>query len=166
MVRYLLTLQAPDKTGLVEQLATAISRHGGSWLDSELRHINGIFAAILIIEVHEGKWPQLLNTLTSIDSLTLTYAKTSKEKQPLHRVSYTLVACDRPGLVLDISNQINKLEINIEQFSSQYESASHTGIALFRANFSLGMKTAAKEEQLTQSIYSLGDDIILDKVTQ
>ncbi|MGL4516764.1 MAG: ACT domain-containing protein, partial [Shewanella sp.] len=49
MIRYLITLQAPDRKGLVEQIAHAVSRHGGNWLDSELRHIHGIFAAILLL---------------------------------------------------------------------------------------------------------------------
>ena len=46
MMRYLITLQAPDRKGLVEQIANVVSRHNGNWLDSEMRHIDGIFAAI------------------------------------------------------------------------------------------------------------------------
>ncbi|AAN54776.1 amino acid-binding protein [Shewanella oneidensis MR-1] len=166
MLRYLITLQAPDRKGLVEQIAHAVSRHGGNWLDSELRHIDGIFAAILLLEVPSMRIDELIEALECIDGLTLTYAKTSVALKPIRRLSYSLVSYDRPGLVLDISNRITALGINIEQFSSQFETAGHTGIALFRATIGLGLTELAQEEQLVQSLYALGDDLVLDKLTR
>ncbi|MCG9963837.1 MAG: glycine cleavage system protein R [Shewanella sp.] len=166
MLRYLITLQAPDRKGLVEQIAHAVSRHGGNWLDSELRHIDGIFAAILLLEVPSMRIDELIEALECIDGLTLTYAKTSIALKPIRRLSYSLVSYDRPGLVLDISNRITTLGINIEQFSSQFETAGHTGIALFRATIGLGLTELAQEEQLVQSLYALGDDLVLDKLTR
>lgn len=166
MLRYLITLQAPDRKGLVEQIAHAVSRHGGNWLDSELRHIDGIFAAILLLEVPSMRIDELIEALECIDGLTLTYAKTSIALKPIRRLSYSLVSYDRPGLVLDISNRITALGINIEQFSSQFETAGHTGIALFRATIGLGLTELAQEEQLVQSLYALGDDLVLDKLSR
>lgn len=66
--------------------------------------------------------------------------------------------------MLDISNRINALGINIEQFSSKFETAGHTGIALFRATISLGLTDPMQEERLTESLYSIGDDLVLDKL--
>ena len=166
MLRYLITLQAPDRKGLVEQIAHAVSRHGGNWLDSELRHIDGIFAAILLLEVPSLKMDELIEALECIDGLTLTYAKTSVALKPIKRLTYSLVSYVRPGLVLDISNRITALGINIEQFSSQFETAGHTGIALFRATIGLGLTDLAQEEQLMQSLYALGDDLVLDKLSR
>ena len=73
-----------------------------------------------------------------------------------------------PGTFLadNISNRITALGINIEQFSSQFETAGHTGIALFRATIGLGLTDLAQEEQLMQSLYSLGDDLVLDKLSR
>ncbi|MBT1445000.1 amino acid-binding protein [Shewanella sp. JM162201] len=164
MLRYLITLQAPDRTGLVEQIAHAVSRHGGNWLDSELRHIDGIFAAILVLEIPSTNWDDLLDNLECIDGLTLTHASTQAAKAPSFKRSYSLVAYDRPGLVLDISNKINALGINIEHFSSQLESASHTGVPLFRANFVLGLEELGKITLLTESLYLIGDDVQLDQI--
>lgn len=164
MLRYLITLQAPDKKGLVEQLAHTISRHGGNWLDSELRHIDGIFAAILLLEVPTSNWDTLIENIECIEGVSLTYAKTSKEPlRPTHK-SYSLVAYDRPGLVHDISNKISALGINIEHFSTQYESAGHSGIALFRANFNVNMKSDDQEELLSQALYAIGNDVVLDSI--
>jgi len=143
MLRYLITLQAPDRTGLVEQIAHAVSRHGGNWLDSELRHIDGIFAAILLLELPSQQWEELIENLECIDGLTLTFARTSVAKKPA---------------------KITALGINIEQFSSQYESASHTGVALFRATFSLGLDNQEQENRLTEALYRIGDDVVLDKL--
>lgn len=166
MLRYLITLQAPDRKGLVEQIAHAVSRHGGNWLDSELRHIDGIFAAILLLEIPSLRMDELIEALECIDNLSLTYAKAAVVQKPIKRLTYSLVAYDRPGLVLDISNRISALGINIEQFSSQYETAGHTGIALFRATIGLGLTDLAQEDLLVQSLYSLGDDLVLDKLSR
>ncbi len=166
MLRYLVTLQAPDRKGLVEQIANVISRHNGNWLDSEMRHIDGIFAAILQLEVSALKWDAMLEALECIDGLNCTYCKTGHIAQPIKRLSFNLVAYDREGLVLEISNKINALGINIEQFSSQQETASHSGIALFRATMGLGLSDPSQEEQLTESLYELGDDVVLDKLSK
>lgn len=166
MLRYLITLQAPDRKGLVEQIAQAISRHGGNWLDSELRHIDGIFAAILLLELPSMRIDELIEALECIDNLSLTYSKTTVAQKPIKRLTYSLVAYDRPGLVLDISNRITTLGINIEQFSSQFETAGHTGIALFRATIGLGLTESTQEDQLMQSLYALGDDLVLDKLSR
>ncbi|MCZ4337060.1 glycine cleavage system protein R [Shewanella colwelliana] len=162
MLRYLVTLQVADKSGLVEQIAHVISRHGGNWLDSELRHIDGLFAAILLLEVPAANWETLLENLECIEGLTLTYAKTTKAIAPQTYQNYSLVAYDRPGLVHQISNKISDLGINIERLSTSYESASHTGVALFRATFSLNQLDDAAQQQLTQALYELGDDVVLD----
>lgn len=166
MLRYLITLQAPDRKGLVEQIAHAVSRHGGNWLDSELRHIDGVFAAILLLEISSMRMDELIEALECIDNLSLTYSKTAIVPKPIKRLTYSLVAYDRPGLVLDISNRITALGINIEQFSSQFETAGHTGIPLFRATIGLGLTDLAQEDQLVQSLYSLGDDLVLDKLSR
>ncbi|BCV32002.1 MULTISPECIES: glycine cleavage system protein R [Shewanella] len=164
MLRYLITLQVPDRKGLVEQIAHAVSRHGGNWLDSELRHIDGIFAAILLLEVPSEHWDDLLDALECVDGMALTSARAGQQQKYIKRLSFNLVAYDRPGLVLDISNRINALGINIEQFSSKFETAGHTGIALFRATISLGLTDPMQEERLTESLYSIGDDLVLDKL--
>lgn len=164
MLHYLVTLQVADKKGLVEQIAHAVSRHGANWLDSELRHIDGIFAAILLLEVPASNWDDLVDSLECIEGLTMTFAKTSRHESKLEQHSFSLVAYDRPGLVHDISNKISALGINIEHFSSRYESASHTGVALFRANFEVGMKNAEQEERLSEALYAIGNDVVLDKL--
>ena len=166
MVRYLITLQATDRKGLVEQIANTISHHGGNWLDSEMRHIEGVFAAILQLEIDEQKWDELLEALECLEGLSLTFAKTSITAKPIKRLSYNLVAYDRPGLVLEISNKISALGINIEEFSSQFETASHTGVALFRATFGLGLTDPSQEALLTESLYAMGDDVVLDKLSK
>ena len=164
MLRYLVTLQANDREGLVEQIAHCVSRHGGHWLDSELRHIDGIFAAILLLEVPSAQWDELIENLELLDGVLLTYAKTTKPKAKAKHVSYSLVANDRPGLVHQISNKISALGINIEHMSTRYESASHTGIPLFRAEFNVGMNSH-DEDKLTQSLYDIGDDVVLDNLS-
>ncbi|MDB2386978.1 amino acid-binding protein [Shewanella sp.] len=165
MLRLLVTLQTTDREGLVEQIAHTISHYGGHWLDSELRHIDGIFAAILLLEAPTAQWEALIDTLKGIEGVSLTVAKTKRVATSLTHLSYSLVAYDRPGLVHEISNKISALGINIERMSTCYESASHTGIALFRAEFNVGIKDPSHENQLTEALHAIGDDVVLDPLS-
>lgn len=164
MVQYLVTLQVADKKGLVEQIAHIVTHHKGNWLDSELHHLNGLFAAILLLEAPEENWDSLIENLEAIEGLSLTYGKTNQNTQPVTTHAFSLVAYDRPGLVHEISNKINTLGINIERLSTKYESASHTGVALFRSDFNLAIKDENQVQKLTESLYAIGDDVVLDKL--
>ena len=164
MGRYLITLQVPDRTGLVEQIANAVNHHGGNWLDSELRHIDGIFAAILLLEVDNQHWDDLIDALELIDGMSLTHAQAGLQAKAHKHLTLSLVAYDRPGLVKEISNKASSLGINIERFSSKFESASHTGIALFRATISLTLTDDQQETLLTEALYAIGDDVVIDKL--
>jgi hypothetical protein len=39
-------------------------------------------------------------------------------------------------------------------------------VPLFRATFGLGLTDPNQEEQLTQSLYAMGDDVVLDKLSK
>ena len=112
MARYLLTLQVPDRTGLVELIASDISRHHGTWFDSQLIHLDGIFAAIIQIAAPEDQLDALIENIECIDVLSLQYQKLG-HTQVNHSVTWEIVAYDRLGLVRDISNIISSLNINI-----------------------------------------------------
>ena len=54
-VSLILTVIGDDRLGLVERLASAISRHDGNWLESSMSHLSGKFAGIVSIELPPEK---------------------------------------------------------------------------------------------------------------
>ena len=50
-VSLILTVIGDDRPGLVERLASAISRHDGNWLESSMSHLSGKVAGIVSIEL-------------------------------------------------------------------------------------------------------------------
>ncbi|MBR9726882.1 glycine cleavage system protein R [Shewanella intestini] len=165
MKRYIITLQAPDRKGLVEQIANVISRHNGNWLDSEMRHFDGLFAALLQIEAPVENWDDITDALACIDDLSLTSSAALLTNKPSYQLNYQMVANDRPGLVLEISNQLHQIGINIEKLSSQFEPASHSGIPLFKAHFQISATTQINEDDVEQALYALGADVLVDKMS-
>ena len=71
MKQLVLTLIGQDKAGLVEQLATVISKHNGNWMASNLSHLAGYFAGILQVEVAEQDLPALTAALAAITELDI-----------------------------------------------------------------------------------------------
>ena len=161
MQRYLLTLQVTDRKGLVEQIAHAINHHHGNWLNSELHHMDGIFAAIILLEVPKANWETLLENIECIEGISLTYqAVAATQKQ--QTFSFTLVANDRLGLVKDVANVINSLGHNIEKLSTTYESASHSGTALFKADICVNIGAEVQTDTIIEALYKLGNDVQID----
>src|SRR5581483_3253325 len=67
-----MTIIAPDRTGLVESLARAVADHGGNWLESRMCRLGGEFAGILRIEIPAEKKSALLGALQKIHGLNVT----------------------------------------------------------------------------------------------
>src|SRR5271154_4632408 len=67
-----MTVIAPDRTGLVESIARAVAENGGNWLESRMCRLGGEFAGILRVEIPSEKKSDLLATLQKISGLNVT----------------------------------------------------------------------------------------------
>lgn len=161
-VSVVMTVLAPDRTGIVKQLSETVADHGGNWLESRMARLAGQFAGILRIECEEGAIDALVSALEALSSegISVQVQREAFEEGP-KRVLLTLdvVGNDRPGIVKALSAAIAGVGANVEDLHTALESAPMSGHPLFHAKGVVSLPDGLSPSSLVESIESLGEDL-------
>ena len=163
MQDYILTFVGPDRRGLVEQLAGAVTAAGGNWLESRLVHLGGQFAGVARVALPAGG-PDLVRAAggeAAAQHLTLTPAGSAGGDAP-PAVTLEVIGQDRPGIVRQIAAAVARHGGNVEELHSTVTSAPMSGEPLFRAVLRLSGLTAPAA--LRAELESLAADLMVDAV--
>ncbi|SEQ93237.1 Glycine cleavage system regulatory protein [Amphritea atlantica] len=166
MTSLVLTVIAPDKPGLVELLSQTIASNEGNWLESSMSRLAGKFAGILIVSVPENHADSLIEALQQLQSQGLkviaersTEADASSES---NNITLELIGHDKPGIVREISQALNRYSINVERLSTELVSGSMSAELLFKADAELTVPVGVDLEDLQQSLEAIANDLMVD----
>src|SRR6266700_524455 len=167
MIDLVLTLIGPDRPGLVEAVAQVVAQRGGNWLESRMIHLGGQFAGILRVEVPPGQAEGLARALEGLGSsgLRVVAERSPRAQAPGARsrvMNIELVGLDRPGLVREISQLLARLEINVEELTSDRTSAPMSGEMLFRADARVEVPAHIDAAHLRASLERLASDLTVE----
>jgi glycine cleavage system regulatory protein len=83
---------------------------------------------------------------------------------PQHRqtIEVEVVGNDRPGIVRELTAAIATAGGNIEELTTNLESAPMSGHPMFRAKGSVSIPESVAIEKITSAIESLGGDLSVD----
>ncbi|BBB27823.1 glycine cleavage system protein R [Amphritea japonica] len=166
MTSLVLTVIAPDKPGLVEQLSQTIATHGGNWLESNMSRLAGKFAGILIVSVATEQSESLQNALQALESQGLKVTVESSQEQAAgaqgSSISLELIGHDKPGIVRDISHALSRFNINVERLSTELVSGSMSAEELFKAEADLTVPANVDLDDLQQSLEDIASDLMVD----
>nr|GEX31185.1 hypothetical protein [Tanacetum cinerariifolium] len=138
----IVTVSAPDKPGVVEQLAACIAEHGGNWLESRMSHMAGQFAGILRVSAPADAHQPLRSALEALAArgIRVLFAEVAPEASPEWKpITMELVGNDRPGIVRDVTRVLTEQGVNLEQLVTSVEPAPMSSETLFRAHAVLGL---------------------------
>jgi glycine cleavage system regulatory protein len=167
-VSLVLTVIGDDRPGLVEELATAISLHGGNWLESSMSHLAGKFAGIVCVSVDGGNIEALKSALAALAGLRVAAeASAEREAQALaapgqRRLKLSLVGHDRIGIVREVSQVLARHAINVEALNTHTASAPMSADILFHANAELTASAALDATALTAELEQLSNELMVD----
>ncbi|WP_296061421.1 ACT domain-containing protein [uncultured Amphritea sp.] len=166
MTSLVLTVIAPDKPGLVEQLSQTIASHEGNWLESSMSRLAGKFAGILIVSVPETQADSLMEALQKLESqgMKVIVERSNEEDTPTESNSITLelIGHDKPGIVREISQALSRYNINVERLSTELVSGSMSAELLFKADADLTVPTGVDLDDLQQSLEAIASDLMVD----
>lgn len=163
MKHLIITIIGKDRPGLVETLSDTVYQNHGNWLASSLSKLAGQFAGILQIEVAAQYIPVLSQTLSQIDELQIHIVEDESKSAPaiaLHHL--TVTGNDRPGIVKDVTTQLNQLGININKLRTDTQSAPNWGYPIFTAHFQLELPSEIGLEVIQEELEKLADDLTVD----
>jgi glycine cleavage system regulatory protein len=161
-----MTITAEDKPGLVDTIASLVKEHDGNWLESRMCHLNGRFAGILRIELPEEKQSGFMKAAQKLESQGWTiviHSTVAKEMNSQGKESVLeLVGQDRPGIVREISHILAKHKVNIEELSTETQSAPMSGDLLFHARAKIRIPSSCSTQELRKALEKIAADLMVD----
>ncbi len=160
----ILTVIGDDKPGLVEELATAISAHGGNWLEASMAQLSGKFAGIVEVAVPADKIPELRIALGKLTGLKVSAETATAQKSvPAgRRLSLNLVGHDRIGIVREVTQALARHAVNVEELQTRTSSAPMSAEILFHCEAELTAAPDFNVRELKVALEQLSDDLMVD----
>jgi glycine cleavage system regulatory protein len=166
MADLVITLIGPDRPGLVEAVAAAVSEHGGNWLEGRMAHLAGKFAGILRVGVADAQADALTAALGRLESGGLRIVTEAGQAAPAatgaRAMEVELLGLDRPGLVREVSRLLASRRINVEELVTDLFSAPMTGESMFRARARVHVPGDVDENELRRGIEQLAQDLMVE----
>lgn len=160
-----LTILGEDRQGLVNTLSQILQEHQANWSESRMVHLAGKFAGVLLVSLPEQ---QLASLQSSLEALKAKGLQVVVEQSELPEASadqtlkVELLGQDRPGIIHDISLQLAKLNVNIEELESEQRIASMSSEVLFYAQLELALPKNVSPEAVQDSLEELSDQLMVD----
>lgn len=164
--RYVISFIGDDRPGLVEDVASIVSTHGGNWLESRLSQLSSKFAGIVLISLPDGHTAQLEHTLRNLDrrglSVRLTPADAAETTNYDTGVYLSIVGPDRPGIVREVSSALHGCGVNVIEMTTSVQSAPMAGEQLFEATVSGMLSDNGNREELADNLDQIANEMTLD----
>lgn len=160
-----LSVIGDDRPGLVEQLASAISAHNGSWCESSMSHLAGKFAGIVCVDIPEAQCDALNAALAALPGLRIraeTSATSAATRTETRRLKLSLVGHDRIGIVREVSQVLARHAVNVEELVTRTASAPMSATAMFHASAELTADANLDARALTADLERLSNDLMVD----
>ena len=162
-VSLVLTVIGDDRPGLVEQVATAVSRHGGNWLQSSMSHLAGKFAGIVCLDIDASHLDELRQELATLAGLRITAEVSENSGIPAGRhLTLALVGHDRVGIVREVSQVLARHAVNVEELNTHTASAPMSAEILFHATAKLTASPSLDTRVLVRDLEQLSNDLMVD----
>ncbi len=161
------TVLCKDQPGIVSKISEVVSDNHGSWMDSRMSQLAGVFAGVIQVEVDADKLANLEAALTNLSTesaISVHFSESGelqdRSGQKLHEIE--LVGPDRPGIVREVSKLFQDKGINILELDTDITDASMSGGVLFTANAIISVKADVDLDELNDRLIDLSDALTLD----
>lgn len=165
MATFTLTCVGDDRPGLVSALSAPISAHGASWERSQMGHLAGKFAGVLLIEVDDHEADALVTDLLALKDVGLSVVVERTDPpapQPALRLNLELLGADHPGIVAEISAALAGAGIGIEELSTDLREAPMAGGLLFEARAVLAAPLTTSMDELSTTLEAIANSLMVD----
>jgi glycine cleavage system regulatory protein len=159
-----LTAIGDDRPGLVWELATAISAHGGNWLEASMAQLAGKFAGIVNVAVPAERVEALKAALAQLAGLRVSAetAGAGKSAPAGRHLTLNLVGHDRIGIVREVAQVLARHAVNVEELATYTSSAPMSAETLFHAEAELFAAPDFDARALKLALERLSDDLMVD----
>lgn len=163
----LISIMADDRPGLVETLSRIVKEHEGNWLESRMSHLAGKFAGLVQVQVSDTKKDGLESALLALKSEGWVIALEESggnlnRNDPCAKLS--IVGNDRPGIVKDVAQVLAKLDVNVLELNTQFESAAMTAEALFKTQADIQTPESLDLDDVRDALENISNDLMVEVI--
>ncbi|WP_310621554.1 glycine cleavage system protein R [Flexibacterium corallicola] len=162
----ILTVVAPDRTGLVGELSAIIAKHGANWIDSSMVRLGGHFAGVLRISIDAEDLKQLRLALLRLEDKGFTISLYEEGKQQSlpegAQAQISILGQDQPGMLSRISGILAYHHVSINELTSCVEPGSMSGELMFKATATIILPIKLSAEQLISDLEKIAGDIMIE----
>ena len=131
--RIILSIIGPDKPGIVSDVSRIVKNHSGNIEKSRMIRLGDFFTIMVLITINRENITNLNNELINYSDYKISIHELEKTFKDINKDTYTihLNGLDTEGLVYNITHELSKLDINIEELRTNIGNAPMSGLALF-----------------------------------
>lgn len=160
-----------DRTGLVRDVSQAISRAGGSILQSRMTTLGREFAMLALVSANWHairKVEEALDTLGKSAELAVSYRATEERvhNKPAAPYSVDVVAMDQEGIVAGLAAFFAAREIEIADLSTRRYNAAHTGSLMFAVQMAINVPAGQHLAALRDEFHEYCEEQNLDAIIE
>lgn len=161
-----MTAIGPDRPGLVNLVSDVASRHGASWAASRMASLAGQFAGMVQLEVPEENAGALERELRELGSADLQVVVRRSARAglpaPVRLVRLELVGHDRPGIVRELSGNLARCGVSIDELETAVVSGAMSGGHLFKVKAVLAVPGSLADAELRRALEALANEMMVD----
>lgn len=165
MATIILTVIGDDRPGLVSALSAPVKAHGASWNRSEMSHLAGKFAGIVLVTVPDERLDALTADLAGLGAqgLQVTVERTDEPvARETVRLHLELLGADHPGIVAEVSAALAEHGVSIEELTTEVREAPMAGGTLFEARAILSAASSTSTDTLGSMLEGLADELMVE----
>lgn len=129
----ILTVVGPDKSGIVSNISEIVKNCSGNIDKSRMVRLGDFFTIMVLVSIDENYLKQLENELNKDSNYKITIHESNnnlkESDENIHIIH--LNGIDNEGLVYEVTNELAKLSINIEELETNITNAPMSGLTLF-----------------------------------
>lgn len=160
------TVNGPDRPGIVSQIAERALRFDASWAVSRLERLAGEFAGMVHLEVPHANADALADALRALESngLRLVVARSGATDAPAGQRCFDLelVGVDRLGIVSQLTHILAGQGITIEQIQTETLRGDASGKPTFKVVAHLLAPAALSADAVLGKLDALAKEMMLD----
>lgn len=158
-----LTVLGPDRTGIVDSLASAVNEHGGSWQESQMARLAGQFAGLVRVTCPADAAAGLTTALEGLSAsgLRIAVVQEAHAEDEETRKNYHLdvLGNDRPGILSEVSRALRAQNANIVEMETRLEPAPESGQGIFHTLATITLPHETSPEKLAEALEDLSPDL-------
>lgn len=160
------TVNGPDRTGIVNALSERAQRHGANWTASHMARLAGEFAGVVHFEVPRESAHALSAALRSLDASGLHVVVAGSDAAPqasgLRGVALELLGDDRPGIVARLTRMLAERGIGIERLHTEVMRADGAAQPRFKVSAHLQVPASVGNDALRTEVGTLAHEMMVD----